>query len=162
AILSRELGVPVRVTWTRDDDIQHAYYHTVTAQYIKAGLKDGKVTAWQHRSVIPTIWSTFVKDDPGYGHKNEPSLTGVDAPEARPARGRPAIGLRHAARAARRARARRAPQLHDLRGDGGEGEGLQRREGVHPACRRGRGRRPRGQPGSREVPDGGSLDLRAD
>src|SRR5206468_477057 len=45
AILSRQLGVPVRVTWTREDDIQHAYYHTVTAQYIKAGLKDGKVTA---------------------------------------------------------------------------------------------------------------------
>src|SRR5438552_1158271 len=69
AILSRQLGVPVRVTWTREDDIQHAYYHTVTAQYIKAGLKDGKVTGWQHRSVFPTIWSTFEKDDPGYGNK---------------------------------------------------------------------------------------------
>src|SRR5438093_243688 len=84
AILSRQLGVPVRVTWTREDDIQHAYYHTVTAQYIKAGLKDGKVTAWQHRSVFPTIWSTFEKDDPGYGNKIELSLGFLDLPYAIP------------------------------------------------------------------------------
>ena len=84
AILSRELGVPVRVTWTREDDIQHAYYHTVTAQHIKAGLKDGKVTAWLHRSVFPTIWSTFVKDDPGYGNKIELSLGFLDLPYAIP------------------------------------------------------------------------------
>src|SRR3989441_1212321 len=84
AILSRELGLPVRVTWTREDDIQHAYYHTVTAQHIKAGLKDGKVTAWLHRSVFPTIWSTFVKDDPGYGHKIELSLGFLDLPYAIP------------------------------------------------------------------------------
>ena len=84
AILSKQLGVPVRVTWTREDDIQHAYYHTVTAQHIKAGLKDGKVTAWQHRSVFPTIWSTFEKDDPGYGNKIELSLGFLDLPYAIP------------------------------------------------------------------------------
>src|SRR2546425_9585501 len=33
ALLSREVGAPVKVTWTREDDIQHGYYHTVTAQH---------------------------------------------------------------------------------------------------------------------------------
>ncbi len=84
AFLSRQLGAPVKVTWMREDDIQHAYYHTVCAQYLKAGLKNGKVTAWHHRTVFPTIWSTFVKDDPGYGHKIELSLGFLDLPYAIP------------------------------------------------------------------------------
>jgi isoquinoline 1-oxidoreductase beta subunit len=81
AILSRQLGVPVKVTWTREDDIQHAYYHTPTAQYIKAGLdKNGKVVAWHNRSVFPTIWSTFEKEDPQLGHAIELSLGYLDVP----------------------------------------------------------------------------------
>jgi isoquinoline 1-oxidoreductase beta subunit len=81
AILSKQLGVPVKVTWTREDDIQHAYYHTPTAQNIKAGLdKNGKVVAWQNRSVFPTIWSTFEKEDPQLGHPIELSLGYLDVP----------------------------------------------------------------------------------
>jgi isoquinoline 1-oxidoreductase beta subunit len=79
AILAKQLGVPVKNVWTREDDIQHAYYHTVCAQHIKAGLKDGKVTGWLHRSVFPTIWSTF-EDDPQLGHKIELSLGFLDLP----------------------------------------------------------------------------------
>src|SRR5207249_1705290 len=33
ALLSRAAGAPVKVTWTREDEIQHDYYHTVTAQH---------------------------------------------------------------------------------------------------------------------------------
>lgn len=81
ALLSKQLGVPVKVTWTREDDIQHAYYHTVTAQNIKAGLDaQGRVVAWQHRTVFPTIWSTFEKSDPQLGHKIELSLGFLDLP----------------------------------------------------------------------------------
>ncbi len=61
ALLSRKLNAPVRVQWTREDDIRHDFYHTVSAERIEAGLdKSGKVVAWRHRSVAPTIGSSFV------------------------------------------------------------------------------------------------------
>ena len=61
ALLSKELGAPVKVQWTRDDDIRHGFLHTVSVERIEAGLdKKGKVIAWRHRSVAPSIASTFV------------------------------------------------------------------------------------------------------
>jgi isoquinoline 1-oxidoreductase beta subunit len=63
ALISKETGVPIKVVWTRDDDLQHDFYHTVSWERIDAGLdKDGKVIAWRHRSVAPTIASTFGPD----------------------------------------------------------------------------------------------------
>jgi isoquinoline 1-oxidoreductase subunit beta len=60
ALLSKELGVPVKVQWTREDDIRHDFLHTVSVERIEAGLdKSGKVIAWRHRSAAPTILSTF-------------------------------------------------------------------------------------------------------
>jgi isoquinoline 1-oxidoreductase subunit beta len=60
AILAREAGAPVRLQWTREDDIQHDYFHTVSAQRLSAGLDgDGKVVAWLHRTAFPSIASTF-------------------------------------------------------------------------------------------------------
>lgn len=60
AFLSRAAKVPVRVQWTRTDDLHHAYYHTVSAQRLEAGLDaQGKVTAWLHRTSFPPIPSTF-------------------------------------------------------------------------------------------------------
>ena len=63
ALLSRDLGVPIKITWTREDDIQHDSYHTVSVERIDAGIDDkGKVTAWRHRSVAPSLMSTFNGD----------------------------------------------------------------------------------------------------
>ena len=59
-LLSQKLGAPVRVQWTREDDVRHDFYHTVSAERIEAGLDAaGKVVAWRHRSAAPTIGSTF-------------------------------------------------------------------------------------------------------
>ncbi|MBV8335105.1 MAG: xanthine dehydrogenase family protein molybdopterin-binding subunit, partial [Alphaproteobacteria bacterium] len=57
AVLAKAMdGAPVKVIWTREDDLQHGYYHTVAAERIDAGLDaNGKVVAWRHRSVAPTI-----------------------------------------------------------------------------------------------------------
>jgi isoquinoline 1-oxidoreductase beta subunit len=69
AFLAREVGAPVRVQWTRDDDIRHGYYNAVNAQRLRAGLDDaGKVTAWHHRTAFTPIGSTF---DPSI---DEPSI----------------------------------------------------------------------------------------
>jgi isoquinoline 1-oxidoreductase subunit beta len=67
ALLSKELGAPVKVQWTREDDVQHDFYHTVSVERIEAGLdKNGKVIAWRHRSAAPSIGSTF---GPDAGHQ---------------------------------------------------------------------------------------------
>ncbi|MDH3337747.1 MAG: molybdopterin-dependent oxidoreductase [Gammaproteobacteria bacterium] len=60
AWLAKEAGHPVKVTWTREDDIRHGYLHSVSAQCIKAGLDaDGNTTAWRHCTAFPSIGSTF-------------------------------------------------------------------------------------------------------
>jgi isoquinoline 1-oxidoreductase beta subunit len=64
AFLSQQMGGrPVKVVWTRDDDLHHDYFHTVSVERLQAGLDaQGKTTAWLHRSVAPTIVSTFAPD----------------------------------------------------------------------------------------------------
>jgi isoquinoline 1-oxidoreductase beta subunit len=60
ALLSREMQAPVKVVWTREDDIQNGYPHTVAFQRIEGALDaKGKVTAWLHRVASPSINSTF-------------------------------------------------------------------------------------------------------
>jgi isoquinoline 1-oxidoreductase beta subunit len=62
ALVSKAIGAPVKLTWTREDDLHHDFYHTVSVERIDAGIgPDGKVVAWRHRSVAPTILSTFKK-----------------------------------------------------------------------------------------------------
>jgi isoquinoline 1-oxidoreductase beta subunit len=64
AFLSHQMGGrPVKVVWTRDDDLHHDYFHTVSVERLQAGLDaQGKPTAWLHRSVAPTIVSIFAPD----------------------------------------------------------------------------------------------------
>src|SRR5204862_239635 len=61
AVLSKAMdGKPVKVTWTREDDLHHCYFHTVSVEHLEAGVDaQGKPVAWLHRSVAPTIISTF-------------------------------------------------------------------------------------------------------
>ena len=63
ALLAKRAGVPVRVQWTREDDLQHSSYHTHSAQALVAGLDaDGNVIAWRHRIAYPSISATFSAD----------------------------------------------------------------------------------------------------
>jgi isoquinoline 1-oxidoreductase beta subunit len=60
AVLSKKVGKPVKVVWTREDDIKFDYYNAVASMYLKAALgADGKPTAWLQRSVFPPIPSIF-------------------------------------------------------------------------------------------------------
>jgi isoquinoline 1-oxidoreductase beta subunit len=61
AVLSKAMdGKPVKVVWTRDDDLHNDYFHTVSVEHLEAGVDaQGKPVAWLHRSVAPTIISTF-------------------------------------------------------------------------------------------------------
>jgi isoquinoline 1-oxidoreductase beta subunit len=64
ALLSQAMdGKPVKVTWTREDDVRHSYYHTVSVEHLEAGLDAaGKPIAWLHRSAAPSIASIFGPD----------------------------------------------------------------------------------------------------
>ena len=71
AVLAKKVGRPVKVVWTREDDIKFDYYNAVAAMYMKAALgAEGKPTAWLQRSVFPPISSIFdvkaVYGDPGH------------------------------------------------------------------------------------------------
>lgn len=60
AVLSKDLGRPVKVVWTREDDVKFDYYNAVAAMYMKASVDEkGKPTAWLQRSVFPPITSIF-------------------------------------------------------------------------------------------------------
>ncbi|MEL7239155.1 MAG: molybdopterin cofactor-binding domain-containing protein, partial [Planctomycetota bacterium] len=64
ALVARQVGRPVKLTWTREDDLQHSYYHTVSYQRLEGGLDaKGHCTAFLHRTVFPPIPSTFNEGD---------------------------------------------------------------------------------------------------
>ena len=85
ALVSKAMGgAPIKLTWTREDDIQNGFYHTVSVERIEAGLDaDNKVTAWRHRSAAPTIFSTFMPD-PKHEAALEVGMGLVDVPFAIP------------------------------------------------------------------------------
>ena len=50
ALMSRAAKAPVKVIWTREDDIHNGRFRPMTGHYLKAGLgADGRVVAWRHR-----------------------------------------------------------------------------------------------------------------
>jgi isoquinoline 1-oxidoreductase beta subunit len=64
ALVAKEMpGTPVKVVWTREDDIRNGFYHAVSVQRLVGGLDaSGKTVAWLHNSTAPTIMSTFMPD----------------------------------------------------------------------------------------------------
>jgi isoquinoline 1-oxidoreductase beta subunit len=84
ALLAKQLRVPVRVQWTREDDLRHDYYHAPSVQLLTAGLDaSNKLVGWRHRCSYPSIGWTFdgKSDRPGDG---ELGLGVLDLPLAIP------------------------------------------------------------------------------
>lgn len=81
-----EWRAPVKVQWTREDDIAAGRYRPMCLHVVKAGLgPDGKITAWKHRIVgqpilIGTQYEQYVQNG------IDPSLTegAADTPYAVP------------------------------------------------------------------------------
>ena len=56
ALLSKQAGKPVKIVWSREDDLQFDYFHSPAALYMKAAVGEkGHPTAWLQRSVFPPI-----------------------------------------------------------------------------------------------------------
>ena len=85
AVLSQAMaGQAVKVLWTRDDDLHNDYFHTVSVERLEAAVDArGMPVGWLHRTVAPTIDSTFA-DDPKLKAGYELGMGVIDVPFAIP------------------------------------------------------------------------------
>jgi len=61
--LSKMAGAPVKLMWTREDDMQHDFYRPATYNRLSAGIgAKGALVAWRHHIVGPSI---FARVSPG-------------------------------------------------------------------------------------------------
>jgi len=62
--LAKAVGKPVKLIWSREDDIMFGKFRPMTAHYIEAGLDaTGKVIAWHHRVVAESV-AAYTSGDP--------------------------------------------------------------------------------------------------
>ncbi|TMJ24423.1 MAG: xanthine dehydrogenase family protein, partial [Alphaproteobacteria bacterium] len=55
-MLSKEVGRPVKVMWTREDDVHNGRFRPLSGHYLRAGLDPaGKLIAWHHRVAADRI-----------------------------------------------------------------------------------------------------------
>ena len=73
-------GTPVKLVWTREDDLQHDYLHTVSVERLEAVVNaQGRPTTWLHRTAAPSILSLFVEG--GKGQMDlEAGMTAINVP----------------------------------------------------------------------------------
>ncbi len=59
--IAKEVSAPVKVVWTREEDVQHDVYRPYYYDRIAAGLSaNGKPVAWAHRIVGPAIIARYL------------------------------------------------------------------------------------------------------
>jgi isoquinoline 1-oxidoreductase beta subunit len=61
ALVSRSAEAPVKVIWTREDDIRHDYYRPMSRHRMRAGIDaQNHVTSWHHHIAAPATDSTYL------------------------------------------------------------------------------------------------------
>jgi isoquinoline 1-oxidoreductase beta subunit len=62
--LAKAVGKPVKLIWSREDDITFGKFRPMTAHHIEAGLDaNGKVIAWHHRVIAESVVA-YTSGDP--------------------------------------------------------------------------------------------------
>jgi isoquinoline 1-oxidoreductase beta subunit len=81
-LLSKEAGKPVKVMWTREDDVHNGRFRPLSAHYLRAGFDaTGKLVAWQHRLAGDRVTPFFdpVRYQNG-GRRDGILMNGADLP----------------------------------------------------------------------------------
>lgn len=64
SLAAQNPGVPIRVQWTREDDVKFSYYNAAASEYLKAGLDaDGHPTALLQRSALTSFFGTLFSEE---------------------------------------------------------------------------------------------------
>jgi isoquinoline 1-oxidoreductase subunit beta len=81
-LMSKEAGKPVKVMWTREDDVHNGRFRPLSAHYLRAGFDGtGKLVAWQHRLAGDRVTPFFdpVRYEAG-GRRDGILMNGGDLP----------------------------------------------------------------------------------
>jgi isoquinoline 1-oxidoreductase subunit beta len=81
-LMSKEAGKPVKVMWTREDDVHNGRFRPLSAHYLRAGFDaTGKLVAWQHRLAGDRVTPFFdpVRYQAG-GRRDGILMNGADLP----------------------------------------------------------------------------------
>jgi isoquinoline 1-oxidoreductase beta subunit len=81
-LMSKEAGKPVKVMWTREDDVHNGRFRPLSAHYLRAGFDaTGKLVAWQHRLAGDRVTPFFdpVRYQNG-GRRDGILMNGADLP----------------------------------------------------------------------------------
>jgi isoquinoline 1-oxidoreductase beta subunit len=82
---SKATGAPVKLIWSREDDIRNAQYRPASYHRFQAGLDaGGQPVAWMHRIVAPSIMARVFPDTVKNGLDGEAVEGGVGMPYAVP------------------------------------------------------------------------------
>ena len=82
---SKAAGVPVKLIWSREDDIRNAQYRPACYHRLQAGLDaTGQPVAWTHRVVAPSIMARVFPDNVKNGLDEEAVEGAVAMPYAVP------------------------------------------------------------------------------
>lgn len=58
--LSRAVARPVKVIWTREDDLKNGWFRPLAVQRMEAALdENGRIAAWRHRVATPSVLEYF-------------------------------------------------------------------------------------------------------
>lgn len=76
--VAKATGKPVKVTWTREDDIKNDYFRPMSVNAIKATVdKQGKIVGWDHSVACSSVFKLARPERP---HREKQTLEGT-APE---------------------------------------------------------------------------------
>ena len=65
ALLARKSGRPVKVVWSREDDMRHGYFRPAGVHRIRAALdQQGRISAWQHTLAGHSRAAYLEREDP--------------------------------------------------------------------------------------------------
>lgn len=56
---SKATGRPVKVVWTREDDVRTGAFRPAAAQHLSAGLSGAEIRGWRHRVAAPSVIEFF-------------------------------------------------------------------------------------------------------